>query len=154
MFSTVDAPSARFLRLALITDSGEVSVAVPEELRGPAQRLRTLPDAAAAQRFAGRLTRFTWVAPDLGTVRVISTSEADEPREISEPVGDDFQIGGSGGGLQLAPVILPIAKGEPVPDKLSPIKVSAIRVELWRYHFKLDPLGLEAERLLQIEERL
>ncbi len=61
MFSTVEAPSARFLRIYLVTEQGEISVLAPESLRGQELEVQTLPNSRRLERFATTLAQATWV---------------------------------------------------------------------------------------------
>jgi hypothetical protein len=62
MFSTIDSPSARFIRIQLETDRGVLRVGVPSSLQRDAARLREAPDEAGLHAFAARMASGTWVA--------------------------------------------------------------------------------------------
>lgn len=61
MFSTVDSPGARVLRLHLETDLGTVPVPVAPELAELAVVARTLPTRERLEALARRMTEIAWV---------------------------------------------------------------------------------------------
>jgi hypothetical protein len=60
MFSTVDSPAARFLRITLLTDDGGIRALNPSELRTLELQLRTMPTRSRATELADKLAAGTW----------------------------------------------------------------------------------------------
>ena len=142
MFSTVDAPKARFLRLYLETPGGEVPVPPPAELARSFRAVQTLPTDRRLARLAARLAAATWAVPDLPRVeleRVEETPEATLEEGGPQPPGISTPV--------LAPVPLLLLAGEDVPPGFTPIDHGAVRVEVWRYRFEPAGARLEMERL-------
>lgn len=65
MFSTIDSPGTRVLRVELETDVGTVPVAVPSGLRDLAGAAKTAPSAERLLRLADELASQWWAVPDL-----------------------------------------------------------------------------------------
>src|SRR5438552_13657048 len=61
MFSTVDTPSARFLRAYLLRGSEAIPVLIPRVLQPLAAEVRTLPRPRALTSLADKLAGGTWV---------------------------------------------------------------------------------------------
>lgn len=142
MFSTVDAPKARFLRLYLETPAGDVPVPPPADLARSFREVQTLPTERRLDRLAGRLAAATWAVPDLPRVeleRVDETPEATLEEGGPQPSGIATPV--------LAPVPLLLLTGEEVPAAFTPIETRAVRVEVWRYRFEPEGARLEMERL-------
>ncbi len=142
MFSTVDAPKARFVRLYLETPGGEVPVPPPADLARSFRELQTLPTERRLARLATQLAAATWAVPDLPRVeleRVEETPEATLEEGGPQPSGIATPV--------LAPVPLLLLAGEEVPAGFTPIDTRAVRVEVWRYHFEPEGARLEMERL-------
>lgn len=142
MFSTVDAPKARFLRLYLETGEGDVPVPPPASLARPLREVQTLPTEARLDRLARQLAAATWAVPDLPRVDLERVEETPEstleeggplPPGIATPV--------------VAPVPLLLLAGEEVPAGFTRIETRGVRVELWRYRFDPEAARLEVERL-------
>jgi hypothetical protein len=142
MFSTVDSPGARFLRIELETDSGPVRVAVPAQLLPDASRLREAPDKAALRDLASALAAGTWV-PD----RRVS-AEASYATLLSAASSLD-------GSIPPSTDALPEDKTyRMLNDSASPsaatLHVKEVRAELWRYHVDASTTSLVANRLMEV----
>ncbi len=137
MFSTVDSPSARFLRIILDTPSGSVRVSMPDDLRDEAMDLRTLPRRDVISEIAVDLASRQWTP-------VVRTTPEQAYLAISAPAA-----------LARAPPeysgVRALAPEEPIARLLIP--VHGVRVELWRYRFERQRGLLSAERLLHAEAR-
>lgn len=142
MFSTVDAPKARFLRLYLETPAGDVPVPPPADLARSFRAVQTLPTPRRLARLATRLAAATWAVPDLPRVeleRVEETPEATLEEGGPQPPGIATPV--------VAPVPLLLLAGEEVPAGFTPVDARAVRVEVWRYRFEPEGARLEMERL-------
>lgn len=142
MFSTVDAPKARFLRLYLETAAGEVPVPPPAGLARSFRAVQTLPTERRVARLATQLAAATWAVPDLPRVeleRVEQTPEASLEEGGPQAPGISTPV--------VAPVPLLLMAGEELPAGFTPIDSRAVRVEVWRYRFEPAGARLEMERL-------
>ena len=61
MFSTVDAPGARFVKAYLVTAGGRVPVEIPPRLAAPNSALLTAPSQVQLQALAEEFAKQTWV---------------------------------------------------------------------------------------------
>lgn len=143
MFSTVDAPHARFVRVVLETPRGEQRVPLPDAHREDAGVLRAAPTQARADALATALARETWVAETLVPAEV---EYAAVLRAAGIESGPPVTAG------QAAAVAIP-GRYRPLAKDESPrgetLHVDGVRVEIWRYRFDGAARQLEAERLLQ-----
>jgi hypothetical protein len=78
MFSTIDSPASRIVRIELDTDVGPVPVAVPSALRDLAGEVRTAPSQGRLEHLARAMAAQWWVVPVL-SVPDVSSSPEDEP---------------------------------------------------------------------------
>jgi len=137
MFSTVDSPSARFLRIILDTPSGSVRVSMPDDLRDEAMNLRTLPRLDVINEIARDLASRRWTP-------VVRTTPEQAYLAVAAPAALSRATTEYSGVRAFAP-------DEPIAGPLIP--VNGVRVELWRYRFERDRGLLSAERLLHAEVR-
>lgn len=144
MFSTVDTPKARFLRLYLVTDRGEIPVPVPAALARPILEVQTLPTERRLERLAHQLAAATWAVPDLPRIDLDRAREA--PESLMEERGP---LAPGAGTPAVAPVPLLLYADEPVPEAFTRVDARAVRLELWRYRFEPETVRLEVERLLE-----
>jgi hypothetical protein len=139
MFSTVDSPSARFIRIELQTDRGAVRVSVPSGLQRDAARLREAPDEAGLHTFAAKVANGSWVAD----------------RPIPAEARYAALVGAARDGRSTPPAIP--AAGETVYRMLTNadtprgaiLNVRAACVEVWRYRMAPNTTRLVADRLTQ-----
>lgn len=144
MFSTVDTPKARFLRLYLVIDRGEVPVPVPAELARPILEVQTLPTERRVDRLARQFAAATWAVPDLPRI------DLERVAEVSQSLAEELGPLAPGAGTPvIAPVPLLLYADEEVPAGFTRVDVRAVWVELWRYRFEPETTRLEVERLLE-----
>lgn len=136
MFSTVDDPSARWVRCYAIADGREVPTPVPDELDRAAARLRAMPSQEGLRRLAA----------DLGRMRFVNR-EYDKNVEAEKRLGANLAkkadladicwqpIPGCEAALPPSLRIWDATEREPQPSELA--AVQSVRVELWRYRFDL-----------------
>lgn len=125
MFSTVDSPSARFVRVYLTVAHQELAVAVPPHLGQVARELRTLPTRSRIEHFTVELIRSAWKvaylrAPAAGA--------------------------GSSEGLEI-PIYAGMDTAQPSPPGLSSVFPERVRVEVWQYRFDRATSRLQATKL-------
>lgn len=150
MFSTVDDPSARFVRLYLVTDQGVVPAQFPEVYARRVLAIQTMPSPARLEGLARELATATWAFPDLPrrsfesagveSLGTGETSEGEWPRASGTPPEG------------VTPLPLPLAEGEALPPGFTRADPRAVRLELWRFRFDQERVRLEVERLLDVEE--
>jgi hypothetical protein len=141
MFSTVDSPSARFLRLVLETPGGDVPVPPPARLSRTIREAHTLPTRRRLDRLATRFAAATWAVPELPR---ISLAHVEETPESTQEEGPPLAAGLTTPMVAPVPIVL---AGREVPAGLTPIEFSAVRVELWRYRFDPEHARLEMSRI-------
>jgi hypothetical protein len=152
MFATVDSPSARFVRLYLVSDAGEVPVLVPGELAVLSQKARVLPAEKYLSELAEALRGGTWVHVSMVSASrhyrdlLLAAGEeyrdsADDIRVQSPAVPDriDFRV------MRLFRML---AENEG-PSTEAPLGVRGARVEVWRYVFDREALALRAQKIAQ-----
>lgn len=152
MFTTVDSPSARFLRVYLMSDSGEVPVLIPSELRKLSQKVRVMPSKPRLEELTGALRNGTWVH-----LTIVSASQ--HYHDLLRAAGEEYQDSADDIQFQTqdSPTSIDFEKMQLVrmlgPDeRLSddkPFKVTGARVEVWRYLFDREALVLRASKITE-----
>jgi hypothetical protein len=146
MFSTVDAPSARFLRVYLITGGHETPVLLPDHLRPLAAEIRTMPRAHRLKALARKVASGIWVpyrlSPAVHHYRRLLTSVDDN---LTGPSTDAWSSANSGNAGQPGDphevsfdritFLRMLAEREPIPVNF--VLFQQVRVELWRYRYVL-----------------
>jgi len=152
MFSTVDSPSARFLRVYLMSDSGEVPVLIPSEVRELSQKVRVMPSKQRLEELADTLRNGTWVH-----LSVVSAAQHyhDLLRAAGEQYqdsADDIQFQTQDGPARIdfkeMQLVRMLGKDEGPPDD-EPLVVTGARVEVWRYFFDREALVLRALKIAE-----
>jgi hypothetical protein len=152
MFSTVDSPGARFLRIYLVTDRGEVPVLVPPDQQQLARELRTTGSAALATALARTLADARWVSLRLASAEQyyrrllpdnVRPEALPEPRRgpaARAPVID----------LQRYNFVRTLKAGESPGADDTVLTVKRVRVELWKYAFDKPATTLNAEKFIEV----
>jgi hypothetical protein len=141
MFSTVDSPGARFLRIALITPKGTIPVPLPKELAPLAAQEKTWPTDSRLRQIAQRLSAGTWTP-------VVLRSASGEYRNLlarhQDPAVTDRPDD--------AVIFFNILRMQSTGDPPSPYGVpfSAVRVELWKAEFDSPSRQYAARKLYAI----
>ncbi len=147
MFSTVDAESARFLKIYLIAaDGNEFAIHLPDSLFKRGQVLRALPDQTLANDLAERLgqLRFerenhVWVESLAAQPLPAIVTAQDLPRAHA----------------LTAPSVLPLGEQsdwEPVPasaESTAGWRPSQVRLEVWRHVYDGERKQLLALKILE-----
>ena len=84
MFTTVDSPSARFLRVYLTSESGEVPVLIPRELKKLSQKVRVMPSKERLEELVDKLRKGTWV-------HLTMVSALQHYQNLLRAAGDEYQ---------------------------------------------------------------
>ena len=176
MFTTVDSPSSRFLRVYLDTPDGEVPVLIPPDLRKLAQKTRVLPSDARMTELMDALREGTWVylsmvsalqhyrqllaisARDRGDlVDDIRYSSRDDigavdfrRMRLARMLDEDEHPLEQQQLLHLSVAVHPEVHhgdaGETLLEQ-QPIAVRGVRLEVWQYRFDREELMLRARKV-------
>lgn len=163
MFSTVDSPDARFLRIYLINGNEETAVLLPDYLKTLGRELQTIPSAALASDLAQRLAQGTWTPYRMtDPVRHYQNTQANS---------DDDSLTGLAGSADATPasgnsadmvktlpdgqVIFPKLlrmreKGRPGSKGEEAVAFQRVRVEVWRYSLDVAASQLKAAKFLEV----
>lgn len=168
MFSTVDSPDARFLRIYLINGNEEIPVLVLDSLKTLAREAQTRPDRALLLSLAGRMARGTWgpyrLTHPLQSYRATRLGGDDAAADTlagltdaSSPAGDyGLKFPAEGGkcspdGQVIFTKLLRMREGrEPPPEPGEVAEFQRIRVELWKYKFEVAASRLRAAKYLEV----
>ena len=148
MFSTIDSERNRFLRAYLVTDSGDLPLALPAALDKPALEQQAAPSEAGLKQIALRIAAQDW--------RWADDRQARERQAIAEREG----VAISAGALRCASTSEPLAAKfpgqthllEPVPRGEAcgeAMPFNSVRVECWRLRFDAAGEQLSAKRILE-----
>jgi hypothetical protein len=158
MFSTVDSPAARFLRVYLVTDDGEIPVMIPPGLGARAQEVRTIPTRGRLRSIAEGVARGEWVpyrldsaaeryrdliskyegAPDSPSQDVHSPADADRARP-AEPI--DFGN---------AKILWMLERSERASPVNPPVEFRSVRAEVWMIKFDAQTSQMRATKFLEV----
>lgn len=139
MFSTVDSPGVRFLRIVLETDRGAIRVAVPARFQAEAAQLREAPNEKSLAVFVRQLSAGIWVpneaiSPEASYAAlmdsVTSRSWDARPRPVETCSGYRML------GLRESP-------------RGPHLDVKVVRVGVWRYRVERGTTRLVADQLMQ-----
>jgi hypothetical protein len=154
MFSTIDRPHARFLRVFLVVDGNELPVEVPDSLYFDAEKLRTMPSQARTSALARRLSEQDWADthyPWQQRAQRVASYETDEfigyqvfkgeqsvePRSPQRPPG------------------IPLDIGHMIdPPDAARIRIDAVRLEVWRIRYDTPKRHLHREKLQEAIHQL
>lgn len=132
MFSTTDTPSARYLKLYLITPDVEIPAELPERLQQHADKAMAEPLESRWDYLAQRLVRMRWV--DRSEYRKVvlgqftSSVPGAEPRVAQTVDSIDAQA------------------------RHTMLDIRAVRVEMWKYDYQAETSQLVARRVLSVEK--
>ena len=143
MFSTVDAENARYVKIYLTTDQGEVPVELPSELRKPAAELRAAPNQSSTDALARRLAKLNWRDGQVSWSRMASNLQsgivtAHLLHAAEKPI-DSPHVPPAGSRSTLTSTTSSIANGI--------VLIHKVRVEVWRYRYDATTHVLSSELL-------
>lgn len=149
MFSTVDSPAARFVRIYLITDHDEIPLMMPSELSAQAQEVRTIPTRDRLRGIADRISSSQWVPYQLDSAveryhGLISTNLHNrDAQSIAANRAQQINLGAAN--------ILRMARpGENPSPRNPPIEFRRVRAELWMIKFDSQTAQLRAAKFLEV----
>ncbi|WP_342377170.1 hypothetical protein NVS55_37900 [Myxococcus stipitatus] len=144
MFSTVDSPSARFLRVYLVEGASEVQVRLPDRMKDLGYDVRVLPTHAALEGLASRVASGTWVPERLASAvtryQTLLGEGVEQPPGGPEVGRVDFM------GVRLLRMLEP---GEAPPPLGRAHVFHRVRVELWAFRFEPSSSRLVATRMAE-----
>ena len=152
MFTSVDSPSSRFLRIYLISTDGEIPVLVPRELRRLSHQLRVMPTESSLNKLVNKLTEGNWQY-----LTMISASEhymellrdaSSDYQNLADDIQHKFESRHARINFENLRMVKMLGKDElPSNDKM--VTVLGSRVEVWKYKFDINghELILKASRL-------
>lgn len=136
MFSTVDDPTARWVRCYAIADGRETAVTIPTDLDRAAARVRAMPSREGLRRLAAEVGRRRFVNREYD-------KHVEAERRLAASLAQQADLRAT----CLPPVpaceaILPAPlriwdsdEREPRPSELAPVQ--SLRLELWRWRFDI-----------------
>jgi hypothetical protein len=152
MFSTVDSPGARFLRIYLITPDGQIAAMLPDELSSAAKELRALPTQSRLESLARKLSSGVWVSysPVSATRYYNYLASLFLPEKRANYAFDP--------GMQLTSIVSQdtanvrfvqmLPRDKVAPPFAAQLTVTGVRAELWKYQFDSQRQLITAERAL------
>ena len=161
MFSTVDDPSARTVRVYLITDDGEFPVEPPQHLHKRISELQAAPSRPQMEQLAERLAKSSWRHRDRYWQSIAAEVAQDDVAAVGRKSDVAPTVPGGAGAPKSVATDITAASGtaaatrlgeaadaartrgvkspiEPAPAGRaanSEVRPRAVRVELWRQHF-------------------
>jgi hypothetical protein len=162
MFSTVDSPDSRFLRIYLINDNDETAVVLPDSLAPLGREVQTIPSAALASDLAHRLAVGTWSPYRMiDPVRQYQNSQTRQDGETfaglaapadaapnSNSATDVVKT--SPDGQVVFPKLLQMReRGAPGSKDEEAVPFQRVRVEVWRYVLDVGASQLKATKYLE-----
>lgn len=147
MFSTVDSPDARFLRIYLVDDGERIPVLLPARAEGEWLRGRTFPTDDRLRRIAQIVAGGTWIPYEFSRVEDRYELLADEPANGHHGgAAAPSPPPATHGSLEDLGLYRMVTEDEVEPAAEDVVSFEAVRVELWRYGFAPSPPALEATR--------
>lgn len=166
MFSTVDSPDARFLRIYLINGGEETPVLLPDNLKTMGLKAQTIPSSALLFKLAQRLAKGTWApyrmtdpvryyqsnqlrgAGSSDALRGLVEPSVPEPNKRNEISPHTVKM--SADGQVVFPKLLKMSEGEPGSASPDAVVFQRVRVELWKYHFEVGSSQLKAAKYMEV----
>ncbi|WAS90637.1 hypothetical protein [Nannocystis punicea] len=140
MFSTIDSPHGRVLRIYLVRGDQATPIAAPDMLRSLVQAARTIPTEDRLRALAVRLAQGTWVPLEVESAPARYSSLVAEEGADRAPAG--------AGRYALAGLLRMLGEHESAaPDAVA---FDAVRVELWKTRFDADTAELHLWKYLDL----
>ena len=152
MFSTVDSPDARFLRIYLINDNEETAVILPDSLKTLGRQVQTIPSPALLTELGQRMAQARW-APYRLTDPVRQYQNAQSPDDSLSglaPPDDHTAVKTLPDGQIVFPKLLRMEeKGAPRIKPEEAVAFQKVRVEVWKYTLDRASSQLKAAKFLE-----
>lgn len=140
MFSTVDSPGARFLKIYLVSENGEVAVRVPPRLRRLERITRTAPTQENLDLLAQSLSAETWVQAPYPYL--FYSAETNDWQQQTAVPGARFKLETEVRTRSRLPQ-------EPEFPAEFLVEYESIRVELWKFHYEIENSTVRATKQSQ-----
>ena len=144
MFSSTDTPNRRAIFIYLVTQDEAISVDCPRELAREFVQLLSYPRQKQLDDFAKKLAQYSWV--DYGIVAGYVRQEIDDgnPKEVD---GDDvwkqaLEVEADQTIDSVRLVGIDAERFNHLPTR-KPLKLSQLRVEIWKFVHKHNEVKLE-----------
>jgi hypothetical protein len=159
MFSTVDSPSARYLRVYLIDNLDETPVLIPDDLAPMASLLRTNPSQSLADQIAAKIASRKWTKFRLSTparryeqllnggASLHTSDPGDAPAESTERSAQTNMNPNFVVSFDAIDLYRPVDPDEEIPAE-AVLPFNQVRLELWGCEFDSDGPRLTGHRLL------
>lgn len=157
MFSTVDAPAARFLRIYLVTSQGKTQVKCPSWLGNLATEVRTIPTKNRILRLARELAQSQWISYASATLQpsTLKASEGDSSSDyLSDLASDAPNLINRRSEIELQiqrlTQLLPpeaLKKDKSLPSEAEFVTVQEVQVEVWQYMFDPEQSQVNAHKV-------
>jgi hypothetical protein len=151
MFSTIDDESARFLRCYLVTDHGDLPLAIPATADKAVAELRAAPTPAKLDELARRLADQSWRWRNERQANEVAAIRRHDGIAISAAVLNSAASGVERSSNQTSSghgTLEPIPRGEPAVGAVS---FRAVRIACLRYRYDATNRTLGAETILVAE---
>ena len=157
MFSTVDSPDARFLRIYLINDNEETPVLLPDSLKPLGREVQTIPSPEIVTELGQRLAQGRWAPYRLtDPVRQYQNAQTRTNDESlsglavpSPTISDDFARTLPDGQVILPKLLRMEEKGAPRIKPDEAVAFQKVRVEVWKYTLDVPSSQLKATKYLE-----
>lgn len=155
MFSTVDSPAARFLRVYLVTPQGDIPVMIPDNLRDKGEELRTLATQQLADEFTLALAKGTWVKLRMASAvsYYLFLLKLDSRNRSQDSLTADLATHSpdTEGAIAFEKFnfVRMLKPQESLDANDTKIDVHGVRLELWKYSFDKKSQFLRAQKHLQ-----
>jgi hypothetical protein len=150
MFSTVDAPAARFLRIYLRSGRDQAQVILPPKLARMVAKVRAMPNHDRLVQLADTIGASEWVAvPLLSAVayyKELSRALGDNPPPTTEATRS-YQTRRDSADLRMLTMI---SRDSAQSRGLKTMSYQVVRIEVWRYRFSRNPPGLIADKISEV----
>ena len=140
MFSTVDSPGARFLKIYLISETGEIAVKAPNRLRRLDRIVRTVPTPKNLDLMAQELTRESWVRAPYPFLFYSQEKNAWQVENMTLSMAD----------IQGREVRIRAKHSEEPEFALGHrVDYESLRVELWKFDYEKQDSTVRAKKHLE-----
>jgi hypothetical protein len=155
MFSTVDSPSARFLRIYLVTGDQEIAVMLPSQLNAEARAVRTMPLPHALQDLANSVAAGQWVPYRLRSPvsyyrRLSSITRGPPGARYSDNLPGEIPTPRDELDLGYLNILRMLTRDEPAAFPREGVPFDSVRAELWRYSFDQRASTLKATKYMEV----
>ena len=154
MFSTVDSRNARFVRAYLVTNTGEIPVDVPQQLKKQITEFRAAPIPSRLKYLANEFANLRWHSPDLRWRKIAAQHARSSSQQNNSTITDRSILYPS--------KLQTVASNDPLPGERwkiaatrgrnservdsGTIPVTAVRLEYWKFRYDSGENQLVAEK--------